>query len=50
MGGIIVILGINNMHDVSAALVVYGKVVAAAEEERFIRVKHTKGFPENAIQ
>lgn len=45
-----IILGINNMHDASAALVVDGKVVAAAEEERFIRVKHTKGFPKNAIQ
>lgn len=44
-----IILGINNMHDASAALVVDGKVVAAAEEERFIRVKHTKGFPKNAI-
>ena len=38
------------MHDASAALVVDGKVVAAAEEERFIRVKHTKGFPKNAMQ
>jgi carbamoyltransferase len=45
-----IILGINNMHDASAALVVDGKIVAAAEEERFIRVKHTKGFPKNAIQ
>jgi len=38
------------MHDASAALVVDGQVVAAAEEERFIRVKHTKGFPKNAMQ
>jgi carbamoyltransferase len=38
------------MHDASAALVVDGKVVAAAEEERFTRIKHTKGFPKNAIQ
>ena len=45
-----IILGINNMHDASAALVVDGRVVAAAEEERFIRIKHTKGFPKNAIQ
>jgi carbamoyltransferase len=44
-----IILGINNMHDASAAIVVDGKVIAAAEEERFIRVKHTKGFPKNAI-
>jgi carbamoyltransferase len=45
-----VVLGINNMHDASAALVIDGRVVAAAEEERFVRVKHTKGFPKNAIK
>ncbi len=45
-----IILGINNMHDASAAIVVDGKVVVASEEERFIRIKHTKGFPKNAIQ
>lgn len=38
------------MHDASAALVVDGQVIAAAEEERFTRVKHTKGFPKNAMQ
>lgn len=37
------ILGINSVfHETSAALVVDGKVVAAAEEERFSRVKHGK--------
>jgi carbamoyltransferase len=46
----VVILGINNMHDASAALLVDGKVIVAAEEERFTRIKHTKGFPKNAIQ
>lgn len=45
-----IILGINNMHDASASLVVDGSVVAAAEEERFTRVKHARGFPKNAIQ
>ena len=45
-----VILGINyGLHDSSAALVVDGRVVAAAEEERFSREKHTTSFPENAI-
>ncbi len=44
-----IILGINNMHDASAAIVIDGKVIAAAEEERFTRVKHTRGFPKNAI-
>ena len=45
-----VILGINNMHDASAALVIDGKVTAAAEEERFTRVKHSTGFPVNAMR
>jgi len=36
-------------HDAAAALVVDGKVVAACEEERFSREKHTGAFPANAI-
>ena len=40
-----IILGINNMHDASCALVVDGKLVAAAEEERFSRIKHVTGLP-----
>ena len=44
------ILGINAHHaDASAAIVVDGKLVAAAEEERFRRVKHWAGFPSAAI-
>ena len=40
------ILGLNAYHgDAAAALVVDGKLVAAAEEERFNRVKHVAGFP-----
>ncbi|MEE9164894.1 MAG: carbamoyltransferase N-terminal domain-containing protein, partial [Nitrospinota bacterium] len=45
----LVVLGINNMHDSSASIVVDGRVVAAAEEERFTRKKHHIGFPVNAI-
>jgi carbamoyltransferase len=45
-----IILGINNMHDASAALVVDGKIVVAVEEERFTRLKHARGFPKNAMQ
>lgn len=45
-----IVLGINNMHDASAALVVDGNIIAAAEEERFNRVKHSKGFPKHAIR
>lgn len=44
-----IVLGINNMHDASCALVVDGQIVAAAEEERFSRIKHTSGLPVNAM-
>ena len=44
------ILGLNAFHaDSSAALVRDGKLVAAAEEERFRRIKHWAGFPSQAI-
>jgi carbamoyltransferase len=40
------ILGLNAYHgDAAAALVVDGELVAAAEEERFNRIKHVAGFP-----
>jgi carbamoyltransferase len=40
------ILGLNAFHgDAAAALVIDGQLVAAAEEERFSRVKHVAGFP-----
>jgi carbamoyltransferase len=45
------ILGLNAYHgDASACLVSDGKIVAAAEEERFRRVKHWAGFPSEAIR
>ncbi len=45
------ILGINAYHgDVSAALLRDGHLIAAVEEERFRRVKHWAGFPEQAIR
>jgi len=44
------ILGIGGYaHDSSAALICDGKIVAAAEEERFTRKKHQEGWPSNAI-
>jgi carbamoyltransferase len=44
------ILGINAFHgDSSAALVQDGVLVAAAEEERFERMKHWAGFPSQSI-
>ena len=36
-------------HDSSAALIQDGKIIAAAEEERFSRIKHDSGFPKLAI-
>ena len=45
-----IILGLNAFHgDSAAALVCNGKLIAAAEEERFRRVKHWAGFPSEAI-
>jgi carbamoyltransferase len=45
------ILGINAYHgDASAAFVGEGRLLAAAEEERFNRVKHCAGFPEHALR
>src|SRR3989442_1439660 len=45
------ILGISCFfHDAAAALVQDGIVTAAAEEERFSRVKHDAGFPLRAIE
>jgi len=44
------ILGISCFyHDAAAALLQNGKIVAAAEEERFSRCKHDAGFPQQAI-
>src|SRR5438034_9018780 len=44
------ILGINAYHgDSAACLLVDGRIVAAAEEERFNRIKHWAGFPREAI-
>lgn len=45
------ILGISAFyHDSAASLLVDGRIVAAAQEERFTRKKHDSGFPLNAIQ
>src|SRR5947209_7578416 len=45
-----IILGLNAFHgDSSAALVRDGILLAAAEEERFRRVKHWAGFPSRSI-
>jgi carbamoyltransferase len=44
------ILGISAYyHDSAAALVIDGNIVAAAQEERFTRIKHDHAFPQKAI-
>lgn len=44
------ILGISAFyHDSAAALVIDGEIVAAAQEERFTRIKHDASFPSKAI-
>ncbi|MDC0943361.1 carbamoyltransferase N-terminal domain-containing protein, partial [Pelagibacteraceae bacterium] len=45
------ILGISAFyHDSAAALIIDGKIVAAAQEERFSRKKHDPQYPFNAIE
>ena len=45
------IIGISAYyHDSAAALVQDGRIVAAAQEERFTRKKHDQGFPANALR
>ena len=48
---IMYILGLNIFHgDSSACLFKDGKLIGAAEEERFKRIKHWAGFPSEAIK
>ena len=45
------ILGISAFyHDSAAALIIDGKIIAAAQEERFSRKKHDSRYPYNAVQ
>ena len=45
------ILGISSFyHDSAACLIKNGEIIAAAQEERFTRIKHDKSFPLNAIK
>src|SRR5690349_9894517 len=44
------ILGLSNMRDAAAALLDHGRIVAAAEEERFVRIKHVTALPVHAIR
>ena len=45
------ILGISAFyHDSSAAILINGEIIAAAQEERFTRIKHDASYPFNAIE
>ena len=45
------VLGISALyHDAAASLVINGQIIAAAQEERFTRVKHDLRIPVNAIR
>ena len=45
------ILGISAFyHDSAATIVIDGKIVAAAQEERFTRKKHDSSYPFNAVE
>ena len=45
------ILGISAFyHDSAASILVNGKIIAAAQEERFTRIKHDSSYPHNAIE
>ena len=45
------ILGISAFyHDSAACILIDGEIVAAAQEERFTRIKHDPNFPGNAIE
>ncbi len=44
------ILGLTTLGDSAAALIKDGRLIAAAEEERFSRKKHHSGFPYKAIE
>lgn len=46
-----IVLGLNAYHgDSAAALIKDGKLIAAAEEERFRRIKHWSGMPSESIR
>ena len=47
----LVVLGISAFyHDSAAVLLIDGEIIAAAQEERFTRIKHDAPFPENAVK
>ena len=45
------ILGISAFyHDSAACILVDGKIIAAAQEERFTRIKHDSNYPFKSVE
>ena len=45
------ILGISAFyHDSAASILIDGEIIAAAQEERFTRIKHDSSYPFNAVE
>ena len=45
------ILGISAFyHDSAASIIIDGEIIAAAQEERFTRIKHDSSYPKNAVE
>jgi carbamoyltransferase len=44
------VLGLSNMRDAAAALLRDGEIIAAAEEERFVRRRHITALPVHAVK
>ena len=45
-----IILGIYDGHNASAALLIDGKIIGAVQEERFSRIKNDYCFPKKSIE
>lgn len=45
-----IVLGIHDGHTAAAALAMRGEIVAAAQEERFTRIKNWAGFPAQSVR
>src|SRR3990172_9364491 len=48
--GQMIVLGINETHCATAAVLQDGKIVGCASEERFTRVKNDAGYPRRAVE
>ena len=45
------VLGLNSEgHDTSACITIDGKLIAACEQERYDKIKHSRNFPLEAIK